>query len=154
MYKQCYFKLLLLIKFVIVCYDCWDIIAPHVVTLIKLCHCKGHHIDACLRTVGQGYSTAFSQENLIDQYGVLTKKNLWWKKKCRWFVSAVCLPDILIPHGLSTLYRCSLTTMAQDIPFLEIPLIGDCCNSTLVSPYLTIRAWISCFSFVWVLWDN
>ena len=28
--------------------------------------------------------------------------------------SALCLPGFVIPHGLSTLYRCSLTTLAQD----------------------------------------
>ena len=33
-----------------------------------------------------------------------------------------------IPRSLSTLYRCSLTTMAQNKTFFEIPLLRDCCN--------------------------
>ena len=68
---------------------------------------------------------------------------------------------ILVPHllffnvilrSLCTLYKCLLTTLAQDIPLHEIPLIRDCCNhkgsSTQVSPYLTIAAGISSSSFV------
>ena len=59
-----------------------------------------------------------------------------------------CLPNFVNPRNLSTLYRCSLTTMAQDIlSFHEIPLIRDCCNHkgscTLVSPFLNITAGIS-----------
>ena len=42
----------------------------------------------------------------------------------RMSLSALCLPDFVIPRGHSTLYRCSLTIMAQDIPFHEIPLTG------------------------------
>ena len=37
-------------------------------------------------------------------------------------------PDFVIPCNLSTLYRCSLTTLAQDKPYPEKPLIRDCCN--------------------------
>ena len=39
-------------------------------------------------------------------------------------------PDYVIPQGLSTLCKCSLTTLAQDKPYQEIPLIRDCCNHT------------------------
>ena len=56
-------------------------------------------------------------------------------------------PRLVIPRGLSTLTRCSLTTMAQDKPYHEKPLIRDCCNHkgscTLFRPYLTIAARIS-----------
>ena len=47
-----------------------------------------------------------------------------------------------------SIYRCSLTTMAQDIPFLEIPLIRDCCNHKGSPSYLTIAAGISSSSFI------
>ena len=43
-------------------------------------------------------------------------------------LSALCLPNFVIPRGLSTLYRCSLTTMAKDTLFSEILLIRYCCN--------------------------
>ena len=36
---------------------------------------------------------------------------------CKW----TCLHNFVIPHGLSTLYRCSLTNMAQDKPYHEKP---------------------------------
>ena len=72
----------------------------------------------------------------------------WWSR------SALCLPDLVILHGLSTLYRCSLTTLAQDITFHEIPLNRDWCHlmrsCTLVRPYLTMAAGISSTSFVQV----
>ena len=29
---------------------------------------------------------------------------------------ALCLPDFVLPHSLSTLYRCSLITVTQGIP--------------------------------------
>ena len=55
--------------------------------------------------------------------------------------------DFVIPRGFSTLYRCSLTTLAQDKPYHEIPLIRDCCNHngscTLFKPYLIMAAGIS-----------
>ena len=58
----------------------------------------------------------------------------------------------VIPRGLSTLYRCSLTTVAQDKPYHEKPFIRDCFNHkgscTLFRPYLTIAAGISSSSFV------
>ena len=61
-------------------------------------------------------------------------------------------PCFVIPRGLSTLYRCSLTTVAQDKPYHEKPLIRDCFNHkgscTLFRPYLTIAAGISSSSFV------
>ena len=61
-------------------------------------------------------------------------------------------PCSVIPRGLSTLYRCSLTTVAQDKPNHEKPLIRDCFNHkgscTLFRPYLTIAAGISSSSFV------
>lgn len=49
-------------------------------------------------------------------------------------------PDfVIIPHGHSKLYKCPLTTMAQDISFHEISLNRNCCNHkgtcTLVCPY-------------------
>ena len=63
-------------------------------------------------------------------------------------------PDFVIPHGLNTLYRYSLTTMAQDKPYHEKPLLRDCCNHkgscTLFRSYLTIAARISSSSFVQV----
>ena len=50
-------------------------------------------------------------------------------------------PDFVIPHGLSTLYRCSLTTLAQYKPYREKPFIRDCCNQkgscTIFRPYRT-----------------
>ena len=61
-------------------------------------------------------------------------------------------PCFVIPGGLSTLYRYSLTTVAQDKPHHEKPLIRDCFNHkgscTLFKPYLTIAAGISSSSFV------
>ena len=63
-------------------------------------------------------------------------------------------PCFVIPRGLSILYRCSLTTVAQDKPYHEKPLNRDCFNHkgscTLFIPYLTIAAGISSSSFVWV----
>ena len=32
-------------------------------------------------------------------------------------LSALCLPDFVTPRSLSTIYRCLLTTMPQDIPY-------------------------------------
>ena len=53
-------------------------------------------------------------------------------------------PYFVIPRGLSTLYRCSLTTVAQDKPYHEKPFIRDCFNHkgscTLFRPYLTNRS--------------
>ena len=62
-------------------------------------------------------------------------------------LSALCLPDFVIPRSLSTLYRCSLTTMAQDKPFHKMYTIlnRDYCNH---NPYLIIAAGISSLSFV------
>ena len=62
-------------------------------------------------------------------------------------------PDFVIPRDLSTLYKCSLTTMAQDKLYHEKPLIRIYCNQrgascTLFRPYSTIPAWISSSSFV------
>ena len=63
-------------------------------------------------------------------------------------------PDFRIPCGLSSLYKYSLTSVAQDKPYHKKPLIRDCCNHkgscTLFRPYLTITAWISSSSFVQV----
>ena len=63
-------------------------------------------------------------------------------------------PCFVIPHGLSTLYRCSLTNVAQDKPYHEKLFIRDCFNHkgscTLFRPYLTIAAGISSSSFVQV----
>ena len=76
------------------------------------------------------------------------------KKKMQVILDALCLPDFVIPHGLSTLYRCSLATiyMAQDIPFHEIQFNRNCCNCkgrcALVSPYSTIAAGIRSSNFV------
>ena len=67
----------------------------------------------------------------INLYNILStaqiKKLKKKKKKTQVIRSALC-PDFVIPRGLSTLYRCSLTTLAQDKPYHEIPLIRDCCN--------------------------
>ena len=52
------------------------------------------------------------------------------------------------PQALSTLYRCSLSTMAQDKPHHEKPSVRDCC--TLFGPYSTVTAGISSSSFVQV----
>ena len=61
-------------------------------------------------------------------------------------------PWLVIPRGLSTLYRSSLTTMAQDKPYQEKPLNRDYYNHngscTMFRPYLTIAAGISSSSFV------
>ena len=82
------------------------------------------------------------------------KKPQKTKKKCRWFCALHPLTcnSMVILHGLSTLYRCSLTTMTQDKPYHEKPLNRDCCNHkgscTLFKPYLTIAAGISSSSFV------
>ena len=60
-------------------------------------------------------------------------------------------PDSVIPCGLSTLYRCSLITVAHDT-YHEKLLIRDCCNHkgscTLFKPYSAIAAGISSSSFV------
>ena len=73
-----------------------------------------------------------------------------YKKKVI-FKCTIC-PCIVIPRGLGTLYRCSQTTVAQDKPYHEKPLIRDCFNHkgscTLFRPYLTIAAVISSSSFV------
>ena len=37
-------------------------------------------------------------------------------------------PDFVIPCSLKTFYRCSLTTLVQEKPYHEKPLIRDCCN--------------------------
>ena len=50
------------------------------------------------------------------------------KKKKQVILSALRLLDCAFTGCLSTLYKCLLTTMVQDIPFHEIPLIRDCCN--------------------------
>ena len=47
-------------------------------------------------------------------------------------------PCYVIPHSLSTLYRCSLTTVAQDKPYHEKPLIRDCFNHKYPVPFQTI----------------
>ena len=62
-------------------------------------------------------------------------------------------PCFVIPRGLSTLYRYSLTTtVAQDKPHHEKPLTWDCYNHkgscTVFRPYLTTAAGISPSSFV------
>ena len=69
--------------------------------------------------------------------------------------------DFVIPWGLSTLYRCSLTTVAQEKPYPEKPSSRDCCNHkwcrtwTLYRPLSTIAATISFWSFVRVsIQDN
>ena len=85
-----------------------------------------------------------------------TKQNEKQKQKTHTcdFLNALCFPEFVIPRSLSTLYRCSLTKMAQGIPFHEIPLIRNCCNHmgncTLVGSYLTIAARISSWSFIQV----
>ena len=60
--------------------------------------------------------------------------------------------DFVIPRGLVILYRCSLTTLAEDKPYRENLLIRNCCNHkencTLFRLYLTIAAGISSSSFV------
>ena len=67
-------------------------------------------------------------------------------------LSALCPLLCNSTQRLSTLYRCSLTTMAQDKPYHEKSLIRDCFNHkgscTLFRPYLTIAAGISSSSFV------
>ena len=73
------------------------------------------------------------------------------KKKAGDFKCAMP-PDFVIPQGHNTLYRCLLTTLAQDKPYHEKPLIRDCCkhngSCTLFRPYLTITARIEfCMSF-------
>ena len=75
------------------------------------------------------------------------------KQKTQVILSAL-RPRLVIPRGLSTLYICSLTTMAQDKPYHEKPLIRDCCNHkggggcTLFRPYITIASGISSSSFI------
>ena len=68
--------------------------------------------------------------------------NIW--RKMQMILSALHLPDFVIQCFLSTLYWCSLTTMAQDIPYHGKPLIRDCCNNsgscTIVRPHLNIAA--------------
>ena len=75
------------------------------------------------------------------------------KKKMQVIFKWHYAPDFVIPCGLSTLYRCSLTTVTQDKSYHEKPLIMDYCNHkescTLVSPYSTITASISSVSFIW-----
>ena len=58
-------------------------------------------------------------------------------------------PDFVIPRSLSTLYRCLLTTLAQDKPYHEKPL-GTATTARGAVPrlYLTIAARISSLSFV------
>ena len=67
-------------------------------------------------------------------------------------LSALCLPDSVIPHGLSTLYRCSMTTVTQDKPYHQKQLIRGCYNDkgscNLFRPYSTIVVGISSSSFV------
>ena len=45
-----------------------------------------------------------------NKFGGILKEN-----KAQVILSALCLPDFVILSGLGTLYRCSLTTMAQDM---------------------------------------
>ena len=79
----------------------------------------------------------------------ITSRPIWAcksKKKCRWF-KVHYAPCFVIPHGLSTLYRCSLTTVAQDKPLIRdfFNHKGSC---TLFRPHLTFTARISSLSFV------
>ena len=53
-------------------------------------------------------------------------KNLVFRKKMQVILSVLCLPDFVILHGLSTLYRCSLITNAAVNGHLELPLLKDC----------------------------
>ena len=64
-------------------------------------------------------------------------------------------PDFVIPCNLSTLYRCSLTTLAQDKPYHDIPLgTAATCNHkgscTLFRTYLTITVRVNSSNFVQV----
>ena len=74
------------------------------------------------------------------------------KEKKRTRFKCTMPPGFVIPRGFSTLYRCSLITVAQDKPYHEKPLNGDCCNHkgscTPIKPYLNIAAEISSSSFV------
>ena len=83
-----------------------------------------------------------------------TKKQKNKNKKNAGDLKCTMPPAFVIPCGLSTLYRCSLTTVAQDISYNEKPLIRDCFNHkgscTLFRPYLTIAAGISSLPFIWV----
>ena len=93
----------------------------------------------------------FSKETWITE-------NITWmehththtKKKTAGDFKCIMPPCFVIPRGLSTLYRCSLTTVAQDKPYHEKPLIRDCFKGrcTLFRPYSTIAAGISSSSFV------
>ena len=73
------------------------------------------------------------------------------KEKIQVILSALS-PLTVIPRRLSTLHRCSLTTVAEDKSYNEKLLIRDCRNHkgscTLFWPYLTIAAGISSSSFV------
>ena len=63
-------------------------------------------------------------------------------------------PCFVLPCGPSTLYRCSLTTLAQDKPYHKKPLIRDSfnlkvsCRPTLFRPYPSTAAGITSSSFV------
>ena len=87
-------------------------------------------------------------QHLLDKLDKKKKKKKTHDFKC------TVPPDFVIPHGLSTLYRCLLTTMAQNKPYHEKQLNRDCCNHkgscTLFRPYSTIAARISSSSFIQV----
>ena len=90
--------------------------------------------------------------NLVYKGKFIKKKKKKKKKKHTGDFKCTMPPDFTIPRGLSTLYRCSLTTLAQDKSYHEIPLIRDCCNHkgscTLFRSYLIIAAGISSSGFV------
>ena len=80
-------------------------------------------------------------------YGLGEKKNVDCDFKC------TLPPDFVVPCGLSTLYRCSLTTLPKTKPCHEIPLIRDCFNTrgaACIQTIFTIAAGSSSLSFVQV----
>ena len=58
--------------------------------------------------------------NILRQHYIIKKR-----KKTHGILSAL-LPNFVIPRSFSTLYKCSLTTVAQHKPYHEILLIRDC----------------------------
>ena len=93
-------------------------------------------------------------------------RRYWWYRRCSILLTIfknknasdfMCTtpPDFVIPRGLSTLYRYSLTTRGTrqtDKPYHEEPLNRDCYNHmgscTLYRPWSTIAAGICSSSFV------
>ena len=94
--------------------------------MIYNCVSLPSHLNVSVVNLPVNYSTSILSTLAYEDYLTFTIKQNDIKKKIitQVVLSVLCRPYFLIPRGLSPLYRCSLTTMAEDIPFHEIPLMA------------------------------